>query len=57
MNVSTYTIYSCQSYLNIQSLNTGAKLPVIAPFSLMVLKTNTENLKGCIRAVTEGVDC
>lgn len=35
----------------------GAKLPDIAPFSLTVLKTNTKNLKGCIRAVTEGVDC
>lgn len=35
----------------------GAKLPDIAPVSLTVLKTNTENPKGCIRAVTEGADC
>lgn len=35
----------------------GPKLPDIAPFSLAALETNTENVKGCIRAVTEGVDC
>lgn len=44
-------------YLNIPTLKMEAKLPDVAPFILVVLKMNTENLKGCIRAVTERVDC